>query len=329
MGKQITQMDHILTRCLKTIEDLGWTVEDCLQRHAPLRQELEPMLRAALALRQGRSVKPPTVFQKTARSRLQLRLQASNRPPVPQAEKSTRILFRKWKFGAVHIITIIAVVLSTAFGGAIYAADASGPGDTLHNVDLAVENFRVKLQLKLASERLKEAEHELEGRANPENVSVALVAFDQIIAELETLVAKGDLTPEQRVETKEVITALQDAKQSSSVDMDGDAEIEKEEEGGSVDTGGDTDSTETDGADTGGSETGGEDSNEQPSEDGEDTGDSETEGADTNGSETADEHNDSDGSEHNGADTDSSETGGEDGSDSGGDGENDRDKSDD
>jgi hypothetical protein len=161
------------------------------------------------------------------------------------------------------MIAVIALVMSTMFGGVIYAADAAGPGDALYGVDLAVEGFRTQfafndtsltnLKLKLASERLNEAAVELEGEANPDKIVVALTAFDEIIAELENLLATGNLSPEQQVEVEAAIAALQAAKQVTGLSQDdGDnlaldeSELDDDNENGAINDNGDDDDDDND-----------------------------------------------------------------------------------
>lgn len=249
MADSITELDEILSLCIKAIEEDGWTVDDCLSRFAARRDELGPQLRAAMMLRQGRNVMPSSRFRREAKARLLRRLAASKRRSARQVVTnpiSFRSIGRSWiltgqrRFGMAAIIAVAIIVVGAVFGGAAYAADASGPGDPLYGVDLAVESVRLqmtssddalaKLQLRLASERLDEAKVKLEEGASLEDVEAAMAAFDDMVAQLEELLATGDLTPEERANIEAAITALQGAREAAGLGQ----EVEVEVEGGQV-----------------------------------------------------------------------------------------------
>lgn len=88
---------------------------------------------------------------------------------------------------------ILALILALGTGGVMYAADESAPGDALYELDQTMEEVRLKLttneearlklQIRLADERLEEMEG-LAGKGDQENFGKAQVAYGQIISEL-------------------------------------------------------------------------------------------------------------------------------------------------
>ena len=80
MSEATSKLDSILMDCIQDIEEKGRTIEECLRRYPQLRQDLEPMLEAALRLKKVHSVEPSIRFKRETLSRMQLRLQASRRP---------------------------------------------------------------------------------------------------------------------------------------------------------------------------------------------------------------------------------------------------------
>jgi hypothetical protein len=64
------QFNDILNECLDRILK-GQTVEECLQKHPAEAQELEPLLRTALAARVASTIKPRPEFKSRARYEFQ------------------------------------------------------------------------------------------------------------------------------------------------------------------------------------------------------------------------------------------------------------------
>jgi len=200
-------LDRILMECIQEIEEHGWTVEDCLRRYPHLRQDLEPMLEAAIHIKNVRSVQPSSRFRRETLSRMQLRLQASRRPPksiqikgsvpaegvLPKARiQPGRRSSPQWVW-SILVGTFAFIVM---VGGFTYAANAANPGDVLYQVDQAIERAQirltssavgqVKLYLKFASERLDEA-IELAENENSDQVLIALQGYEESIRAAETV----------------------------------------------------------------------------------------------------------------------------------------------
>ena len=178
MQGAISNLDRVFEECLEALEDERWTLEDCLERYPTFRRDLEPLLRTALRLREGRSLRAPQTFRRQAVGRLQARLRASRRPPVSQGRLRSEgaAAARRGRTGlgrprsslrwATLILSAI-FALSGLGGGVVLVADAAAPGEWLYAVDRAVEDLQIRLisdpgeiaqvRLEHASERLDEA----------------------------------------------------------------------------------------------------------------------------------------------------------------------------
>jgi hypothetical protein len=211
MIERSSKLDRILMNCIHAIEGKGWTIEDCLRRYPHLREDLKPMLEAAIRLRNVRSLQPSLRFKREAISRMQLRLQASRRPPKaapfqrralsegipPKARiQAKRQPALQWALP----ILVVAFTLIAMAGGFTFVADAAMPGDVLYSIDRALEKAqillepsaegRTKLYLRFASERLEEASKLLEaGKTN--EVIVALQGYEEDISAAETILLEN------------------------------------------------------------------------------------------------------------------------------------------
>jgi hypothetical protein len=202
-----SKLDQILMDCIQAIEEKGWTIEDCLRRYPHLRQDLGPMLEAAIRLKDVRSVEPSRRFKRETLGRMQLRLQASRRPPKSASFQigtiSEGILPRariqpKKGFVLQSALPILvgAFIFIAMVGGFTYAANAASPGDILYQVDQIIEQVqirltpsaegRTKLFLDFASERIDEAFALLE-KGRSDQAIVALQGYEESIDAAETI----------------------------------------------------------------------------------------------------------------------------------------------
>jgi hypothetical protein len=104
------------------------------------------------------------------------------------------------------IIALIVTAISGATGGVALAADGAAPGEMLYGMDRSIESVRYNLAsdsgklalgARFAAERLEEAGR-LETKGDDIHKTEALLAFDEAIAALETLLADGTLSAEVR-----------------------------------------------------------------------------------------------------------------------------------
>ena len=269
MTKYDNHLDQVLSDCLEQIDSGNLTIENCLDSYPEFREDLARMLPVALFMRQKSNVQPSNAFQQNALARLQKRLEHHPRLSFQDRIKKIFLTFpwtggeqtaNQRSFNMIGIVVAIVLSFVLTTGGAL-AADSAGPGDLLYGLDLTVERFRlelttdddkiVELELKIAAERLHEAEDEFEGEADHDEIKIALDSFDEAIAALEALL--DSLSPEQQVVVQETISALQDLRDNFDefeleIELeDGELEIELELENHDEDE--DADHDEDDDAD--------------------------------------------------------------------------------
>jgi hypothetical protein len=172
------QIERLLAQCLDDLER-GDSVQECLARYPERQEELEPLLRAAQAVRSAPRITPAATFRQGARARMLNKIQA--RTPVTTPDRASQreglldrlrlrvalpVTVRSLSLPALAAITII-VLLGMMSVGVVYASSESLPGDSLYPVKLAGERVRLalspghaaqaRLHLRLAGERLHEA----------------------------------------------------------------------------------------------------------------------------------------------------------------------------
>ena len=215
MFNRSNRLDRILTKCIQSIEKKAWTVEDCLNQYPSYREELEPMLRTALRLRQARRYGPSTAFRNNAQIRIRKRLQSSRRSPsfskVAQSSSHKRrgtISPPQMRLaGSLIPLLLISLLIIGAGGGIAFAADHARPGDILYQVDRAIEQVRIQLEsdlqqmvrlhLQFADERLKEVV-ELVEQGETKDLSSALADYK------EQIVATAPLIQQAQTEGKDI-----------------------------------------------------------------------------------------------------------------------------
>ncbi|OGO19933.1 MAG: hypothetical protein A2Z14_00655 [Chloroflexi bacterium RBG_16_48_8] len=206
-----SKLDHILMNCIHAIQEKDWTIEDCLHHYPHLRQDLEPMLEAAIRLRNVRSLQPSLRFKRETINRMQLRLQASRRPPkfalyqrralsegtLPKARiQPKKQPALQW---ALPILVVAFTFIAMA-GGFTFVANAASPGDVLYQLDQAIERVQIRLELSaeertklylgFASERLDEA-FELAEDGKSDQVINALQGYEENIHAAETILKEN------------------------------------------------------------------------------------------------------------------------------------------
>jgi len=199
MSRDANQLDRILSKCIRGIEEKGWTVNDCLNRYKSYQDELEPLLRVALQLRQGSKVKIHPSFKSRAKARMHIRIQSSRRSPIVKQksdstskQRSINIFPQRLRLAGA-LVPILLVVLFIGLGsGVVYASDQARPGEILFPVDRMVEQVRinfmsdlgytVRLHLEFADERIQEV-IELVSRGDSGHLIKALEEYkEQIFA---------------------------------------------------------------------------------------------------------------------------------------------------
>jgi hypothetical protein len=172
--------EDLLNHCIDRILQ-GESLEECLKRYPEQAEQLEPLLRVALAARQATAVQPRPEFK--ARLRYQLLAAASAREKKVKRISLLLGWQRRW---AVAIVTFLFLLL--AGGGTVFASTNSLPDEPLYPVKLAVEQVRLtlarsrvekaRLHIQFAAKRMKEIKL-LAEREKPERVEKAILRLDQ------------------------------------------------------------------------------------------------------------------------------------------------------
>ena len=142
------KFEDILVQCIEDIKAGRSSIEDCLDRYPSMREQLEPLLRIALEIREPPDVKPSPSFK--VRARVQLMDQIHGRQAVTKwpwfryNDQVKPIPYRR-RFSMASVILVIVLTLSALGGGTAYAAQDSLPGDALYPVKLGTEQLRMML----------------------------------------------------------------------------------------------------------------------------------------------------------------------------------------
>jgi len=166
-------IEEILAKCLEQMET-GASLESCLTEFPNQAAELEPLLRITQQMKPLTNVGPRPTFARDARLELENQLAISGKAVTlngrnRHTKQEPKLLFQsRFSMSMLQLIVAAVLALMATTGGAAYAANASSPGDFLHDLDLAMENARlnlspdvwskVQLRLEFASERLTEAQ---------------------------------------------------------------------------------------------------------------------------------------------------------------------------
>ncbi len=246
MSSNSNKLDRVLSKCIQSIEERGWTVDDCLKQYPSYRTELEPMLRTAVKLRQATKFSPSMTFQRDAQSRIRKRLASSRRSPgmikpspSSPSRRLTQTTIPKVRLAGTLIPIFLISFIIIAIGGSLaYAADHANPGDLLYQVDRAIEQFRIKLEndlqnivrlhLQFADERIKEA-IELVDRGDMNDLSSALAGYREQIVATAPLIQEAQTTGADIntliTETSDMIAAhkkkLEDLLESAPIEFEG------------------------------------------------------------------------------------------------------------
>ena len=142
------KFEDILVQCIEDIKAGRSSIEDCMDRYPSMREQLEPLLRIALEIREPPDVKPSPSFK--VRARVQLMDQIHGRQAVTKwpwfryNDQVKPIPYRR-RFSMASVILVIVLTLSALGGGTAYAAQDSLPGDALYPVKLGTEQLRMML----------------------------------------------------------------------------------------------------------------------------------------------------------------------------------------
>jgi len=189
----LKKFEDILVQCIEDIKAGRSSIEDCLDRHPSMREQLEPLLRIALEIREAPDVKPSPAFKIKARVRLMEQIhgrQAVTKWPWSRYNNQTKTIPLRKRFSMVGVILAIVLTLSAVGGGTAYAAQGSLPGDVLYSVKLVTEQLRMMLPgndvaraqraLSFAERRVGEMEA-LAEKGRPQYLGLAVGGYDDAV----------------------------------------------------------------------------------------------------------------------------------------------------
>ncbi|MBI2845574.1 MAG: hypothetical protein HYX86_03400 [Chloroflexi bacterium] len=152
-------IEQILADCLERIEKQGATLEECLDSHPQLREELAPLLTLALQLRAAPQI------SLSPEARLETRMRLMNLPLPPSETKPVFIPRLVWQ--TARVFAVLALGFLSLGAGLALASESSLPGDPFYSVKRTLEDVALSLapspesaaglRLIFAERRLQEA----------------------------------------------------------------------------------------------------------------------------------------------------------------------------
>ncbi|MFC1994913.1 DUF5667 domain-containing protein [Chloroflexota bacterium] len=160
--------ETILTNCIREIKSGKATLAECLDRYPSMRQELEPLLKMALNIRELPAFNLDSSYKQATKARLlqQIRFSKQEKPrPFTDIFNFGLPPQLVWARVAVSLLVVV-ILISMLAGGTAYAAKGSLPGDLLYPVKIGTEDVRLliagnspvkaELSLEFANVRLVE-----------------------------------------------------------------------------------------------------------------------------------------------------------------------------
>jgi len=212
------RIEEILIQCIEDIKAGKASLTDCLERYPDMRQELEPLLRIALSIKEPSDIKPSDAFKVRARVNLMDHIYASQskqRSIQPVQQASFRHFWSTGWARAVAISVVVILCISAAGTGTAYASQSSLPGDTLYSVKLGTEQLQrlvtfddtaeIELELKFADTRLNEMESIAAKR--PDKISIVISGYEK---SLDLAISKAEQTIDIEISLETVALSILD-----------------------------------------------------------------------------------------------------------------------
>ncbi|UCG83206.1 MAG: hypothetical protein JSW38_13760 [Dehalococcoidia bacterium] len=197
------RIDRILAKCIDDIRSGKTNLADCLDRYPDVCNELEPLLRIALSIKEPADIRPSDEFKVRARVNLMEHIHASQSGKRAVRSTSQAGVKHGWHISwasAVAIAVAVILTISAAGTGAAYASQSSLPGDALYSVKLGTEQLQrvvtfddaaeVELELKFASTRLDELEEIVSTSVN--QTAMTTDRYDRILTMSIVNFTRGD-----------------------------------------------------------------------------------------------------------------------------------------
>jgi hypothetical protein len=209
---ELKKFEDILVQCIEDIKAGRSSIEDCLNRYPSVREQLEPLLRIALEIREPPDVKPSLSFKVKARVWLMEQIhggQAVTKWPWSRYDSQVKPIpyIRRFSMSMTSVIIAIVLALSALGAGTAYASQSSLPGDTLYSLKLATEQAgmmlvrddaaRAERALGFAYKRVREMVA-LAEKGRPQDLGLAVehygYALNMTLAEIERAGDRGLVT---------------------------------------------------------------------------------------------------------------------------------------
>jgi hypothetical protein len=164
----VEKIEIILTDCIQEIKAGKATLAECLDRYPEIRQELEPLIKLALEIREPGPLQLDSSYRQVARASLLRQIgtvrQKKTEPSGGVHGSGMQPQFNLARFAVT--VAVAVIVVSMLAGGTVYAARSSLPGDLVYPVKTGTEDIRLllagssperaELNLKFAMVRLDE-----------------------------------------------------------------------------------------------------------------------------------------------------------------------------
>ena len=206
---ELKKFEDILVQCIEDIKAGRSSIQDCLDRYPSMREQLEPLLKIALEIREPPDVKLSPSFKVKARVWLMEQIhggQAVTKWPWSRYDSQVKPIpyIRRFSMSMTSVVIAIVLALSALGVGTAYASQSSLPGDTLYPVKLATEQAgmmlvrddaaRAERALSFAYKRVREMVA-LAEKGRPQDLGLAVeqygYALNMTLAEIERAGDRG------------------------------------------------------------------------------------------------------------------------------------------
>lgn len=201
------KFEDILVQCIEDIKAGRSSIGDCLDRYPSIREQLEPLLKIALAIQEPPDIEPSPAFKVKARVRLMDQIhgrETVTKWPWSRYNSQVKPILYRMRFGMASVILAVVLTISALGVGTVYAAQDSLPGDTLYSVKLATEQAgmmlvrddvaRAERALSFANKRVREMVA-LAEKGRPQDLDLAVEkygrALNMTLTEMEQAVNRG------------------------------------------------------------------------------------------------------------------------------------------
>ena len=200
------RIEQILTNCIKDIRSGKSTIDECLNRHASIRKNLEPLLKVALSIQTPNVIDLSTHDKQATRERL---LQQIKTPRQKRSRSFTDIFSfgippqYAWARVSASVVTVV-IVVSMLGGGTAYASQSSLPGEVLYPVKTGTEDVRLlfagdssaktELNVEFAAKRLEELSKV--ANKNEKNTTLAVDGYRHNLDAVNLQLKSVSATPE-------------------------------------------------------------------------------------------------------------------------------------